>query len=88
MHAGFFCILFQFILVLSICLDLVSMHFTLYVFYFFIYMHAFQETGSIVHIRFTHYLCTVHGTHNHFIHKKILKIDFMALFTHLKIILL
>jgi len=32
--------------------------------------------------------CTIHETHNQFIHKKILKMGFMALFTHLKIILL
>ena len=33
-------------------------------------------------------LYTVHGTHNHFIQKKILKIGPAVLFTHLKIILL
>ena len=37
---------------------------------------------------FIHCLCTVHGTHNHFIQKKILKMGPTVLFTHLKIILL
>ena len=50
-------------------------------FFFFFLMHTnytVQET-----------LCTVHGTHNHFIYNKnILKIGLTTLFTHLKLILL
>ena len=37
---------------------------------------------------FMHYSSTVHGTYNHFIQKKILKMGPRVLFTHLKIILL
>ena len=36
----------------------------------------------------THCLCTIHGIHNHFIKKKILKMGLTALFIYLKIILL
>ena len=48
--------------------------------FFFFLMHA-DYTGQKT-------LCTVHGTHNHFIKKKKLKLGSTALFTHLKIILL
>ena len=56
----------------------------LFFFLFFFLLHVFQGTKLL----FMHSLRTVHGTHHHFIQKKILKIGLTALFTHLKIILL
>ena len=41
-----------------------------------------------IHELFMHCSHIIYGTHNHFIHKKILKMDPTELFTHLKIILL
>ena len=46
------------------------------------------ETNVTVYILFRYCLCTVYGTHNHFIQKKKLKMGLMILFTYLKIILL
>ena len=61
------------------------------IFFFFQRMNS----KSTVHVLcgrqillFIHCLHTVHGIHNHFIQKKILKMGPTVLFTHLKIILL
>ena len=58
---------------------------------FFFFFLARMNSNRTVHahgfkVQETQY--TVHGTHNHFIQKKILKMGPMTLFTHLKIILL
>ena len=60
-------------------------------FFFFLLLHPFQRRKNSL---FTYYLTlfryclrTVHGTHSHFIQKK-LKMGPTVLFTHLKIILL
>ena len=62
---------------------------------FFFFFFQRMNSKSTVHVLcrrqillFIHCLHTVHGTHNHFIQKKILKMDPTVLFTHLKIILL
>ena len=55
--------------------------FTLSIFFFFFTHFLLFKTNNTVHN-------TVHGTHSHFIIKKILKMGLMVLFTHLKIILL
>ena len=53
-------------------------------FFYFLLFHAFcWKAGDNYHCN-----STVHGTHNHFIQKKILKMSPTVLFTHLKIILL
>ena len=52
-------------------------------FFFFFYARGLHCSGDI-----THCSCTVHGTHNHFIQEKILKMGPTVLFTYLKIILL
>ena len=69
--------------------------FFFFLFFFFPAARVSEGTKFIVHILFNtvHALfryCsrTVHGTHSYFIQKKILKMDHMVLFTHLKIILL
>ena len=65
------------------------LHFEFHGFFFFFL--ARMNSNRTVHahgftVQETKY--TVHGTHNHFIQKKILKMGHMTLFTHLKIILL
>ena len=61
-------------------------------FFFFPLLHAFQREQNSLFMYyltlFTHCFGTVHGTHSHFIQKKILKMGPTVLFTHLKIILL
>ena len=60
-------------------------------FFFFFSFTCFQllETNFTVHVLQQYCLCTVYGTHRHFIQKKkFLKLGPTVLFTHLKIILL
>ena len=83
-----------------LCLRISLLHVSFFIFYFlfFIFMHAFhcfrRHRALFIyylctaHSLFTYCSLTVHGTHNHFIQKKILKMDPTALFTHLKIIFL
>ena len=61
----------------------------------FFFFFLANDSKSTVHVLcgrqillFIHCLHTVHGTHNHFIQKKIFKMSLTVLFTHLKIILL
>ena len=54
-----------------------------YAFFIYFLCTRFRRQGAL----FMHCSYTVHETHNHFIHKKILKMDFTILFTYLKIIL-
>ena len=59
--------------------------------FFFFSFHSFcRKAGTIntVAVLFIYCRSTVHGTHSHFIRKKILNMGPTVLFTHLKIILL
>ena len=75
---------------LSMCLDLRHVY-CVCVFFFFTRFALGYETIITVHVLqwyCSHCSNTVHGTYNHFIQKKILKMGLTVLFTHLKIILL
>ena len=73
------CIWFHFLslcddteILVSDCLDLAFLCLRFYLFFlkFFFLQPAFQGDKVTIHTKFMHY---VHGTHNHFIQKKIIK---------------